>query len=261
MLPLHNITRRSKAIAILPRSPIRIITLLILLSFGLVVLFARSIAIPSATTRTNYILAHSPAWVAGKAEWIYPNHPHWGDIENLEEMRKAPWPGSFAIPNLRPLNEEEEEVLTWNGNGFDRAYEQEPALLMLHIFSMPTSSSRRRRALIRDHHPLNSVPEGYRHLVEIKFVLGHKEIHDEMSSEEKERLEMEEREMIVEQREFGDLIRLEGLHGGENMNQGKTIEWMRWVGREGGRESQWVMYVLHTLSWTRADMVGNATTM
>jgi hypothetical protein len=58
---------------------------------------------------------------------------------------------------------------------------------------------------------------------------------------------MEEREMIVEQREFGDLIRLEGLHHGENMNQGKTIEWMRWVGREGGRESQWVMYVLHTL--------------
>jgi hypothetical protein len=247
MLPLHNITRRSKAIAILPRSPTRIITLLILLSFGFVILFARSIEVPSATTRINYILAHSPAWVAGKAEWIYPNHPHWGDIENLEILRKAYWPGSFAIPNLRPRIEEEDEVLTWNGNGFDRTYEQEPALLMLHIFSMPTSSSRRRRALIRDHHPLNSVPEGYRHLVEINFVLGHIEVHDDMSSEEKERLEMEEREMIVEQREYGDLIRLEGLHGGENMNQGKTIEWMRWVGREGGRESQWVMYVLHTL--------------
>jgi len=242
MLPLYNITRRSKAI--LPRSPIRIITLLFLLSFGFILLYGRNayIPFPSPTTRTNYILAHSPAWVAGKAEWIYPNHPHWGEIENLEELRKAPWPGSFPIPNLRPQNKEE-EVLTWNGNGFDRKNAQEPAVLMLHIFSMPTSSSRRRRALIRDYHPLNSVPEEYRHLVEIKFVLGHSEVHDDMRPEEKERLEMEEREMIVEQREFGDLIRLKGLHGGVNMNQGKTIEWMRWVGKEGGRESQWVMYV------------------
>jgi hypothetical protein len=190
-------------------------------------------------TKRNYTnqFAHSPAWVAGKAEWIYPNHPHWGDIENLEVMRKAPWPGSFTIPNLRPRNEEEEEVLAWNRNGFDRKTEQEPALLMLHIFSMPTSSSRRRRALIRDLHPLNSIPERYSHLVEIKFVLGRNEVHDDMRPEEKERLDMEEREMVVEQREFGDLIRLEGLHGGENMNQGKTIEWMRWVGRVVGSHS------------------------
>lgn len=248
MLPLHNIRRQSRATlgVVLPRSSIRIITLLVLLCLGCLLLSIRKIEVPSASTRFNYILAHSPNWVAGKDNWLWRDHPHWGEAEDISALREAPWPGSFTIPNLRKKEkeEEEEEVLTWNGNGFNRTMkEEEPALLMLHIFSMPTSSSRRRRALIRQLHPINSIPLEYRYLVEIKFVLGHHEVHDDMSDEEKEKIEIEEREMIVEQREFGDLIRLEGLHGGENMNQGKTIEWMRWVGREGGRESQWVMYV------------------
>jgi hypothetical protein len=250
MLPLHNISRKSRATlgVVFPRTPIRVITLLFCLLLGCVVLIHRKIKIdvPSASTRFNYILANSPDWVAGKASWIWPDHPGWGETEDIQALRRAPWPGSTEIPSLRPKGDEDEgEMLTWNGSGFNRTQKVEvPALLMLHIFSMPNESSRRRRTLIRQFHPINSVPEEYRHLVEIKFVLGHNEVHDDMSSEEKDKLEMEEREMIVEQREFGDLIRLEGLHHGENMNQGKTIEWMRWVGREGGREAQWVMYVL-----------------
>jgi len=94
--------------------------------------------------------------------------------------------------------------------------------------------------------------------------MGYNEFRDGMSVEEREKVEMEEREMMIEEREFGDLIRLKGLHHGENMNQGKTIEWMRWVGRNGGREAQWVMYVylhLHFACCEHADIVGNVMTM
>ena len=101
----------------------------------------------------------------------------------------------------------------------------------------------------------------YRHLVEIKFVIGFNEIKEDTSSEARKWFEKEEMEMELEEREFGDLIRLKGLKGGENMNQGKTLGWMRWVGREGGRESEWVMYALSSRRVIRADFAGNVTTM
>ena len=248
MLPLYNIKRQSRATLghVLPKSPTRIIILLVaLLSLGACVSVANTYSLPSSSTQFNYVLSKSPNWVAGKADWIWPGHPHFGEAENIEALRYAPWPGSFATPKLRRPKQNGGEMMTWNGNGFNRTNMDEvvPALMMLHIFSMPNEASRRRRALIRSIHPINSIPEGYRHLVEIKFVLGYNEFNDGMSVEDRERVEMEEREMLVEEREFGDLIRLKGLHHGENMNQGKTIEWMRWVGRDGGREAQWVMYV------------------
>jgi hypothetical protein len=178
-------------------------------------------------TRTNYILAHAPRWLGRHPEWIWKTHPHFGDAEDIEILRHAPWPGTYEAPKLG-------HVVDGKGDG---------ALLMLHIFSMPNKHSRERRALIRKYHPLQTIPEEYRHLVEIKFVLGryHLSPEPEMGSEERKKIEMEEEEMQAEQDMYGDLIRLEGLHGGENMNQGKTIEWMKWVGREGGREAQWVM--------------------
>jgi hypothetical protein len=177
-------------------------------------------------------------WWSG---WIWPGHKPWGTVENIVELRRAPWPGSFDVPELGTGIGE--EVLTWNGNGFDRSMSSEigPAFLMLHIFSMPNKASRTRRALIRKHHPIHSVPLGYRHLVEVKFVLGINEINGDTSPEERRTIEEEELEMMAEEREFGDLIRLKGLKGGENMNQGKTLAWMRWVGREEGREAQWIM--------------------
>jgi hypothetical protein len=119
--------------------------------------------------------------------------------------------------------------------------EEVPALLMLHVFSMPDASSRRRRSMIRTHNPDLSVPAEYRHLVEIKFVLGHSEVREGMSDEEKEGIKREEKKIELEQAVFGDLIRLDNLKHGENMNEGKTLEWIRWVGRPGGREAQWVM--------------------
>jgi len=264
MLPIGNLRRRSKAtiIKVTPRSPLRLVTFLAFaLLVGIIVVLAKVFPLPLPNTRLNYILGHSPSWVAGGAGLIWPSHKPWGTIEDIVELRRAPWPGSFGVPELGTATGE--EVLTWNGTGFDRTRSPEigPAFLMLHIFSMPNEASRTRRALIRKYHPINSVPLAYRHLVEIKFVIGFNEIKEDTSSEARKWFEKEEMEMELEEREFGDLIRLKGLKGGENMNQGKTLGWMRWVGREGGRESQWVMYALSSRRVIRADFAGNVTTM
>lgn len=116
-----------------------------------------------------------------------------------------------------------------------------PALLMLHIFSIPTAASRQRRELIRYHHPLFAIPEEYRHLVDVKFVIGYprEECRGRVNEARCPGVAEEER-AIAEEEKHGDLIRLEGLKDGENMDEGKTWEWMRYIGREGGREAQWV---------------------
>lgn len=101
--------------------------------------------------------------------------------------------------------------------------------LMLHVFSAAFAKERPRRALIRHLSPINAVPPQLRHLIEVKFVIGR-------SSDPEDELMLDK-----EQAEFGDLIRLDDLQGGENMDQGKTQRWARWVGRPGGREAWWVM--------------------
>lgn len=44
----------------------------------------------------------------------------------------------------------------------------------------------------------------------------------------------------AEDKMYGDLVRLEGLEDGENLNKGKTWEWIRWVGMRE-RVGWWVM--------------------
>lgn len=178
-------------------------------------------------TRLNLVLAHSPRWMSNYADRIDPMHASWGRAEDIGELRRAFSPLTFDTPELRPPN-------TTSGD-------MGPALLMLHVFSMPGESSRRRRDLIRQYSPLLSVPEEYRHLIDFKFVLGRWERTNAMSDSEWEAIVEEERETQPEQARHGDMVRLEGLKHGENMNEGKTLEWLRWVGRPGGREAQWVM--------------------
>lgn len=50
--------------------------------------------------------------------------------------------------------------------------------------------------------------------------------------------------LAEEQDEYGDLIRLHIAHG-ENMNEGKTLDWLRAVGtgQDGGREAWWLFKV------------------
>jgi hypothetical protein len=107
---------------------------------------------------------------------------------------------------------------------------------MLHIFSMPTYAGRQRRGIIREHSPLSSVPKGYRHLVEVKFVIG------EPNGEDTDKWQSQS-EIDAEQREHSDILQMHGLKNGENMNEGKSIQWAQWaqwVGRQE-RQAQWVL--------------------
>jgi len=115
-----------------------------------------------------------------------------------------------------------------------------PALLMLHIFSTPSTASRLRRQAIRSHHPIFTIRPEYRHLIEVKFVLGRYPVGNMSRSELHERKE-EEMRIEREDETYGDLIRLERLKNGENMNNGKSLEWVRWIGREGAREANWLL--------------------
>ena len=77
------------------------------------------------------------------------------------ELLNATWMGEWPIPKL---------ISSKHGviNGKEQLVS--PALLMLHIFSTITPASRERRQLIRENSPLFTIPQEYRHLVELKFV-------------------------------------------------------------------------------------------
>lgn len=146
----------------------------------------------------------------------------------MPELLCSTWPGEFDIPELTSA--------TWRMiDGVERL--ASPAFLMLHIPSIATPSARRRRDLIRSVDLLAAVPEAYRHLIELRFVLG----YPDEAERRRKPVQEEERELEREQRLYGDLIRLKGLEGGENMDHGKTLEWIRWVGREGRRAAWWVI--------------------
>jgi hypothetical protein len=100
---------------------------------------------------------------------------------------------------------------------------------MLHIFSTSSSKSRARRQLIRQYSPLSTTIKD--HQVEIKFILGYSSVDN--SEREKEEIK---RETV----EHGDIVRLEDLVRGDNINEGKTWEWLRWVGRRTDRRARWV---------------------
>lgn len=68
------------------------------------------------------------------------------------------------------------------------------------------------------------IPWKYKHLVDVRFILG----RSNSSSSEAD--------LDKEQSIYGDLMRLDGLVGGENMDDGKTYEWMRAVWEESKEE-------------------------
>ncbi|WVQ80920.1 hypothetical protein IAT38_003027 [Cryptococcus sp. DSM 104549] len=217
------------------RRPLIIIFLLVFtlipLSFQLFSFIGIFRALPTHL-RYNEALRGSPTWVHPFIGKFMPNPAGpLGEPPILPGLRSAKWMGEWELPKLtKPM---------WRSIEVERGRERtelaSPAVLMLHIFSMPTARSRARRALIRQYHPLATIPAKYRHLVDLKFILGRQQPGSEWWDPE------EEAEMKKEERKYGDLVRLKHLHNGENMNEGKTWEWLRWVGREGGREAWWVL--------------------
>ncbi|GFZ46867.1 hypothetical protein JCM24511_04087 [Saitozyma sp. JCM 24511] len=236
------------------------------------------LVVPLALTILLYLVYRHPKYPLDYLNYLTPNRTHvlWSDTHGagpwwghadppvMPKLRSATWPGEWAVTPLRPprVRSVSEggsgdmdtgagmgiEETTGSGTGAEDGSEivvggevdtETPAWVMLHIFSMPTKEARRRRDLIRRYHPLQAVPEGYRHLVELKFVLGRppprgNETEDEWAWEDDRALQREEET-------HGDLLHLEGLKGGENMNEGKSWEWIRHVGREGARPAWWVL--------------------
>ncbi|RSH95830.1 hypothetical protein EHS25_000923 [Saitozyma podzolica] len=190
----------------------------------------------------KYPLDYLNAITPNRLHWLWSDGhasgPWWGNVDPplLPGLRAAPWAGAWEIPNLRPPDGGYQGGGSASGSDIDAEH---PALVMLHIFSMPSQTSRRRRDLIRRYSPLLSVPPEYRHLVELKFVLGHPQMR--RNETEDEWGWDAEATLAQEQDVHGDLLRLDGLHRGENMNEGKSWEWLRHVGREGGRKAWWVL--------------------
>lgn len=117
-----------------------------------------------------------------------------------------------------------------------------PAILKLHVFSTATSEKAyRKRQLIRELSPLNQLPPEYRHLVELKFVLGYHMLNDGWGPVN----ETAEAALQEEQAQHGDLFRMEDLWRGENLRDGKILQWIRDVGlgRDSPRQA-WYLFKL-----------------
>jgi len=150
--------------------------------------------------------------------------PRW-----IQEIHEAPWMGDWEIPTLtKPtyVNDPSTEARTVIS----------PALIKLHVFSMVSEKARLKRHQIRRLSPLLSIPESLRHLVELKFVMGHAYKEDWVVDQEMEDL------LAEEQRQYGDLIRLNLAHG-ENLREGKILDWIRAAGTgdDGGRPG-WYLF-------------------
>lgn len=176
---------------------------------------------------------------------VQPNTTHPEAPATWEELISAPALDTWRTPVISP-------------------HPGGTALLLLHVFSTISRESRVRRALIRRLGLLRHVHERYRHLVEINFVLGYPdpektavvaygdaaaEFHgdgdDDGPGEPNRPFDgraamREEAEIEREMQEHGDIIRLKGLLHGENVDHGKSWEWIRWVGRHSPRAAQWV---------------------
>ena len=174
--------------------------------------------------RQNFLQHHIPSVLHPLITWVVTISPN--DAPSLiPELLSARWCGSWLIPILSPptfIYEQDREIIT------------SPVVLMLHVFSTSSTRSRERRQLLREA-GVYDVTRAYRHLLEVKFILG-RPLPPLSASEE-----AEEDEIAMETAKYGDIVRLDGLVGGENMNRGKTWSWIRHVGREGGRQAWWVI--------------------
>lgn len=107
-----------------------------------------------------------------------------------------------------------------------------PRLLSLHIFSISSPSSRRRRYRIRRLSLIARIQPKYRHVVEIKFILGYppavQRDNDDVIAEEKEIQE--------EMKEYDDIVRLNHLFGGEKYEPRNELGVGEMGRKEGSRE-------------------------
>ena len=179
--------------------------------------------LPPAHHLHNGALHYTPTWSHGIVGTIFPNPAGPLDPPTIfDELQLAPPLDSWPTPQLDS---------TSNG----------PALLLLHVFSTSTTKSRERRKLIRNHSVLEHLDVRYRHLVEMKFVLGFPDPGKMQNGDEEALGVLEEEKAIkLEMEKHGDIVRLSGLVNGDNMNNGKTWEWIRWVGNHSPRTAQWV---------------------
>ncbi|WVQ93574.1 hypothetical protein IAU59_000649 [Kwoniella sp. CBS 9459] len=183
----------------------------------------------------NIAAGNTPTWVHPYLPIVVKNPAGLMGPPPIEPgLRNAPWAGSWETPRLKSP----EYRLVASPRGTQMRLTS-PALLMLHIFSMPTAGSRKRRHFLRGLQLNDAIPERYRHLVEIKFIMGLQ--RDSESEESRKEAAEEETEIARETELFGDIVRLRELEGNENMNNGKSWEWLRYVGREGGREAWWIL--------------------
>ena len=175
----------------------------------------------------NYVVSYHPALAH-----LLPSG-RWGPIDApprfMDEVLNAPWMGEWDVPTLSAPSYHRSDT-SQSGRL------SSPALLKLHIFSTPTITAQSKRDVIRSVSPMLNLPRQFRHLVDIKFVLGYplnRKGDIERSLEDRIR---------AEQSIHRDLFRLEGLKDGENIRQGKILDWMRAVGTrlDGGREALWV---------------------
>lgn len=199
-----------------PRLALSCLTFLLLILSA--VLYISTLPKPAAHTFKNGAYRYAPTWSHSLVGDLMGHPPaDFPPPTIFDELLAAPPLDSWNIPSLQ------------DGS----------TLLTLHVFSTGTKKSRERREFIRSHSPLNLLPPELRRWVEMKFILGRP---DPEKVEEKEVVE-EEIEIEKESERWGDVVRLEGLRGGDNMNQGKSWEWAKFVGkrREGQREAQWYL--------------------
>ncbi|KAK4689399.1 hypothetical protein P7C73_g702, partial [Tremellales sp. Uapishka_1] len=183
--------------------------LLILLVLVPIFLFSEVVRSIPYVYRHNYLLAKTPLWAH-----VY--------------MRKLNIVETFTLARPQALD----SLLQAKYMGDWHIRSSPSPILKLHIFSEATTEARSRRSLIRQYSPLLSIPRGYRHLVEMRFVIDHPFVSDPTSKTEQE----EEWEVNEETMRYGDIVRLEGAK-----DRDKTLDWIRYVGREEGTEAWWVM--------------------
>ncbi|KAL1411468.1 hypothetical protein Q8F55_002424 [Vanrija albida] len=192
----------------------------------------------------NYAVAVLPLPLAR-----YAPQGDWGPIDYpprfVPEIYAAPWMGDFALPDLTPpVYAPVADRATAPHVANASVALTSPALIKLTIFSTVKPAAAEKRALIRRLSPVFNVPERLRHLIEVKFALGHA-YHVGVEGKENWAVDEEtEAALKEEQRVHGDLLRLD-LEYGENLREGKILEWIRAVGmgRDGGRPAWWLFKV------------------
>ena len=202
--------------------------------------------------RRNYVLAKTPDRFKAWAEYLYP-FPWVDPVAPIicEEILNAPHPTGWKLPPLDPPNRATTDVHFATPYPLDLSFLRDrsdqlshgptptsgPAFLSIHIFSSIYPKYRTRRDVIRKYSSLNWIPKEYQHLIDVKLILG-KATPDQLINDPE--LRNEDERIDAEQGIWGDIVRLEGLVNGDNIDNGKSWEWLKWVGQEKGRKAWWV---------------------